>query len=363
MQAIAQAQPTQFITSMNALKKFNPEEVKKNDIWMVAPHLIEFEPGFNARKRYDSKKQLKHIASLRRQWNTDPSQIPPMRVRIKDGRVYMGDGHCRYIALMQAINEDGLEMKFVYCLPFVGNDVAQLLLLLTSQDGLKLDYVEQADVFSRLISLGLTDEELAEKRGTSAQHVRNIRSIASLPYRLQEYISNEVIPYTNALEVVRMYGETKAMELIDGIVEAKRQDLEALLVQPVATDAPAAPTTVAEGDAQGLVQTEAQTVAQAAEQTDATTETDEPVIKVTRKDLNKAMGRSNVRFNKKLKESTVNVVSQLAEMLVDGDGEQTITLTPELVAELKKLKEGFTAPQPTEPEAGSEDGEGSIVAA
>ncbi|MNK41838.1 hypothetical protein D3C87_605120 [compost metagenome] len=153
-----------------------------------------------------------------------------------------------------------------------------------------------------------------------------------------------MIPYTSALEMVRMYGETKAMELIDGIVEAKRQDLEALLTQPVATDAAAAPTTVAEGDAQGGVQT--------AEQTDATTETDEadePVIKVTRKDLNKVMGRSNVRFNKKVKESTVNVVSQLAEMLVDGDGEQTITLTPELVAELKKLKEGFTAPQSTEP--------------
>ncbi|MNS17719.1 hypothetical protein D3C72_494000 [compost metagenome] len=167
-----------------------------------------------------------------------------------------------------------------------------------------------------------------------------------------------MIPYTNALEVVRMYGETKAMELIDGIVEAKRQDLEALLVQPVATDAAAAPTTVAEVDAKGIVQTEVQT----AEQTDATTETDEPVIKVTRKDLNKAMGRSNVRFNKKVKESTVNVVSQLAEMLVDGDCEQTITLTPELVAELKKLKEGFTAPQQTTPEAGDDEGDDQIAA-
>lgn len=329
-----------LITSMNALKKYNHEDVKKNDIWMVAPHLISIEPNYNARKKYDSKKQLKHIKSLRNQWNTDPAQIPPLRVVVKDGKVYVRDGHCRFIALMQAIEEDGLEIKHVTCIQFHGNDVAQLMLLLTSQDGLALDYVEQADVYSRLLTLGVTEEELAKKRDSSVQHIRNISSIASLPYRLQEYISNEVIPYTNALEVVRIYGETQAMALIDGIVERKTAEINALLAAPVEeTDQPAS------------LNTEVAAVVK-----DANAQNDEPVVKVTRRDLNKAMQRSNVRFTAKLKENSVSVITQLASLLEDSSESQTITLTPELVAEFKKLKESFT---PKLEEPSEADGDGS----
>lgn len=339
-----------FVTSMAALKKFKPEEVKKNDLWLVSPHLIEIEPGFNARKDYTTKKKLKHIASLRRQWNTDPTQIPPIRVRIKDGHLYVGDGHCRMISLRQAIEEDGLEFKFVQCIPFQGNDVAQLMLILTSQDGLPLDYVEQADVFTRLTALGLTDEDLAAKRNCSVQHIRNIRSIASLPYRLQGYITSEVIPYSNALEVVRKYGETKAMELIDGIIEQKKKDFERLLNE---TAEAAQPNGTEQSDAETEVDVE----------TDAEVEIKKttPEIRISRKELDKAMDKPVVRFTKRVKESTVNVVSQLAELLVDTDEAQTVTLTPELVAELKKLKEGFSAKQepaePVEPVEGGSDSE------
>ncbi|MBP4081650.1 hypothetical protein [Aeromonas sp. MrichA-1] len=337
-----------FVTSMAALKKFKPEEVKKNDLWLVSPHLIEIEPGFNARKDYTTKKKLKHIASLRRQWNTDPTQIPPIRVRIKDGHLYVGDGHCRMISLRQAIEEDGLEFKFVQCIPFQGNDVAQLMLILTSQDGLPLDYVEQADVFTRLTALGLTDEDLAAKRNCSVQHIRNIRSIASLPYRLQGYITSEVIPYSNALEVVRKYGETKAMELIDGIIEQKKKDFERLLNETAE---------VAQPNEAALSDTETETDVE----TEVEVKKTAPEIRISRKELDKAMDKPVVRFTKKVKESTVNVVSQLAELLVDTDEAQTVTLTPELVAELKKLKEGFSAKQesvePVEPVEGDSEEE------
>ncbi|WP_429036431.1 hypothetical protein [Aeromonas media] len=326
-----------FITSLAGLKKLKPEEVKKNDLWLISPDLIEIEPGFNARKDYTTKKKLKHIASLRRQWNTDPTQIPPIRVRVKDGHLYVGDGHCRMISLRQAIEEDGLEFKFVQCIPFQGNDVAQLMLILTSQDGLPLDYVEQADVFTRLTALGLTDEDLAAKRNCSVQHIRNIRSIASLPYRLQGYITSEVIPYSNALEVVRKYGETKAMELIDGIIEQKKKDFERLLNEAAEV---AQPNETVQPDAE--TETDVETEVEVKKTT--------PEIRISRKELDKAMDKPVVRFTKKVKESTVNVVSQLAELLVDTDEAQTVTLTPELVAELKKLKEGFSAKQePVEP--------------
>jgi hypothetical protein len=337
-----------FITSLAGLKKLKPEEVKKNDLWLISPHLIEIEPGFNARKDYTTKKKLKHIASLRRQWNTDPTQIPPIRVRVKDGHLYVGDGHCRMISLRQAIEEDGLEFKFVQCLPFQGNDVAQLMLILTSQDGLPLDYVEQADVFTRLVALGLTDEDLADKRNCSVQHIRNIRSIASLPYRLQGYISSEIIPYSNALEVVRKYGETKAMELIDGIIEQKKKDFELLLSE---TAEVAKPNEAVQSDVE--TETDVETEIEVKKTT--------PEIRISRKELDKAMDKPVVRFTKKVKESTVNVVSQLAELLVDTDEAQTVTLTPELVAELKKLKEGFSAKQepaePVEPVEGDSDSE------
>ena len=324
---VSKPQPV-MITSMAALKKINHEEVKKNDMWMVAPNLISFEPGFNARKKYTSKKQLKHIASLRNQWNTDPSQIPPLRVTIKDGNVYVRDGHCRYISLCQAMEEDGLEMTHVSCIQFHGNDVAQLMLILTSQDGLPLDFVEQADVYTRLIALGVTEDELAKKRDSSVQHIRNICAIASLPYRLQEYITNEVIPYTNALEVVRLYGETKAMELINGIVERKTVELAALMEQPESTA-----LTVADGSAPVV------------ETTSSEEKPDAPTVQITRKDLNKAMNKTTIRFNQATKDRSVSVVNQLAALLYDSGEAQTITLTPELISELQKLKASFVVKQ------------------
>ncbi|MFM5296663.1 ParB/RepB/Spo0J family partition protein, partial [Aeromonas veronii] len=195
-----------MITSFDKLKKLHNDEVKKNDLYLVAPNLIEEEEGFNPRD-YNTERMEAHIESLAKQWESNPSLIPPLMVVLKDGRVYVRDGHCRLRAAKRAI-ERGVELKTVPCIQFRGNDVDQSVLILTSQEGAKLNFVEVATVYARLNAQGITDAEIAKRLNKTPVNIFTIRKIAALPHALQGFIADQVVSYQEALGLVDKVGET-----------------------------------------------------------------------------------------------------------------------------------------------------------
>lgn len=111
----ASAPQPNSITSMTGLNKFIPEAQEK-DVFLVSPKILCLMPGFDAAKQHGSEQALKRIASLRKQWNTDPSQIRPIHVTLSSGNVYVVDGHSEFLSLREAMEQDGLDMPHVYCI-------------------------------------------------------------------------------------------------------------------------------------------------------------------------------------------------------------------------------------------------------
>ncbi len=310
-----------MITSFDKLKKLHPDDVKKNDLFLVAPHLIEEEEGFNPRD-YSTERMEAHIESLAKQWESNPSLIPPLMVVLKDGHVYVRDGHCRLRAAKIAI-ERGVEIKTVNCVQFRGNDVDQSVLILTSQEGAKLNFVEVAKVYARLNAQGITDAEIAGRLNKTAANIFTIRKIAALPNALQGFIADQVVSYQEALGLVDKVGETRATQLVQEILAEKMAKLGGVApaaegvapaVDGAAGEAPAADGAAGEAPAKAPKK-----------------------LKVVGSDIQRKLGGTGARFTAKMKQGSADVIKSLAGMLDPTKGDQKVTLNAELVQKLMEL--------------------------
>ncbi|HDX8425973.1 TPA: ParB N-terminal domain-containing protein [Aeromonas veronii] len=315
-QSDLQAPPQVLITSFDKLKKLHNEEVKKNDLYLIAPHLIEEEEGFNPRD-YTTERMEAHIESLAKQWETNPSLIPPLMVVLKDGHVYVRDGHCRLRAAKRAI-ERGVELKTVTCVQFRGNDVDQSVLILTSQEGAKLNFVEVAKVYARLNAQGITDTEIAARLNKTAANIFTIRKIATLPNTLQGFIADQVISYQEALSLVDKVGETRATELVQEILNDKLAKLGGVIEMSPAT----APVDKNTGTGE-----------------DPASVKPAKKVKVVGSDIQRKLGGTGVRFNAKMKQGSADVIKSLASQLDANKGAQKVVLNADLVQKLLELSE------------------------
>ncbi|MFM5296510.1 ParB/RepB/Spo0J family partition protein, partial [Aeromonas veronii] len=282
-----------MITSFDKLKKLHQDDVKKNDLHLIAPHLIEEEEGFNPRD-YTTERMEAHIESLAKQWETNPTMIPPLMVVLKDGHLYVRDGHCRLRAAKRAV-ERGVELKTVPCVQFRGNDVDQSVLILTSQEGAKLNFVEVAKVYARLNAQGITDAEIAKRLNKTTVNIFTIRKIAALPNALQGFIADQVVSYQEALGLVDKVGETRATQLVQEILDEKMAKLGV-----AAEKAPAA-APAGEGAAAPAVEGTGEPEAKPAKK-----------VKVVGSDIQRKLGGTGVRFNAKMKQGSADVIKSLA---------------------------------------------------
>lgn len=339
-----------FIRSLTQLR--NIDGVKKNDMFAIHISLLKEEPGFNARD-YSKPRYVKHIESLANQWIDNPSMIPPLMFVLKDGHAYVRDGHCRRRGALLANERLGKDeqIEYITCVPFRGNDLDQDLLILNSQMGEQLDYVEKAMMYERLANRGLTDDDIGARVKRSAQHVRVVRQIAMLPQKMQDYISEDVISYIPAIELVKQKGETKAVQIMDELVAELRAKVEASCAQS-APELPADPVTpVVEGGDATLTGTGTE-----GEQNNAPAEPpkaeEPPKVRVTQATLNKKLGGNKQRFTPTVKTTTVSLIKSLSAQIVPGQATATLTLTPDQVAAILALKDQLLEMEAPEDDSG-----------
>lgn len=198
-----------MINSLKAFHKNNKEVCARGDGFSIDPRLLVEQDGFNPRD-YTDPDVIDHITKLKHAY-INGRYVPPMIVTVIDGDVVVREGHCRRRAVLMAIDE-GHDIKRVRVEEYRGDDVEQVALILTSNDGLKLKTLQRAEVISRLKAYGLNDTEISKKIGCTSTQVARYLTMLQMPHELKELVNADRISATYALQLFTELGAKAATE-------------------------------------------------------------------------------------------------------------------------------------------------------
>jgi ParB-like chromosome segregation protein Spo0J len=206
---------------------------KRVDMYQLAPALIEIDPGFNVRS--DTPAVRDHILAIAESIKSGGfMQTRPLTVRMQGDRVVVTDGHCRLLAVRLAIAE-GCEIQTIPCLPEARgtNEADRALMLLTSNSGLPLTGLEQAEVVKRLLAFGWPESQIASRIGRTRQHVASLLELAEAPHAVREMVRDGAVSPTVAIAAIRQDGTGAAAVLQAAIAASPKGKATATQVAAV----------------------------------------------------------------------------------------------------------------------------------
>lgn len=205
------------------LKQNDAVKVGKTSLIWLSPDEIEEEEGFNLRD-YDRADTIEHIENLAKAWASG-AQMPPLEVKVKDGRCFVRDGHCRLRAARLA-NTRGAGIRRVSVIELKGNEDEANIRLLTSNDSLKLTPIQRAHGYRRLRNMGWELFEIARELKTSDTNIREACRLLDLPREIQQLIEDGAIAPLFGLKLFRTHGAAEALRLIGLAIERRKQEEE-----------------------------------------------------------------------------------------------------------------------------------------
>jgi ParB-like chromosome segregation protein Spo0J len=212
---------------------------KRVDMYQLPPALIEIDPGFNVRA--DTPAVRDHILAIAESIKSGGfMQTRPLTVRMQGDRVVVTDGHCRLLAVRLAIAE-GCEIQTIPCLPEARgtNEADRALMLLTSNSGLPLTGLEQAEVVKRLLAFGWPESQIASRIGRTRQHVASLLELAEAPHAVREMVRDGAVSPTVAIAAIRQDGTGAAAVLQAAIAASPKGKATATQVASIRAPAPA----------------------------------------------------------------------------------------------------------------------------
>lgn len=193
------AKATTSATSLRALSDAQADGITKTTNFRVDPNLITFEEGFNLRQ--PGKEMDDHIDQLYKAYKAG-AQIPPVDVTVAEGKIIARDGHCRTTAAKRYRKE--VKEFTIECRNLRGNDVDAVLHMLgTGTGGKPLTPLEAGLGFLRLIVMGMTPAQIAEKLGKSRVTIDNGIVLAEAPAAVQKLILDGVVSATTARDAIK----------------------------------------------------------------------------------------------------------------------------------------------------------------
>jgi ParB family chromosome partitioning protein len=146
----------------------------------------------------------------------DGQTLPNLVVEPQDdGTFKVIDGHHRYIAILEVINQ-GHDYRRVTVEGFNGTKAQQIALMVTSSQGRNLNPVERAEAYRRLSLFNLTKEELAQTFLVSVPSVVHHLLISELDSVIKNYIVDGKIAADYALELNRKHSVEDIIGIIEG---------------------------------------------------------------------------------------------------------------------------------------------------
>lgn len=202
-------------------------DITKGNGFSIAPELLMEEEDFNTRGAFLGKEEYfkqpkikEHIRKLADAYKR-ADYVPPIIVKVKDDVVYIRDGHCRKRAIMLAKSE-GAQIQRVRVEEQPGDEAAQTLLIVTSNDGAPLSVLERAVVFGRLKGYGWDLKKISTHVGVTQENVRHLLKMLELPIEIKKQIQRNEVSATYAMELYTEHG-SKAIELIKAEIEAQKE--------------------------------------------------------------------------------------------------------------------------------------------
>lgn len=195
---------------------------KSSDTFTIDPFVCEIEEGFNPRD-YEREDVEAHIEYLT-QCYIAGRDMGEWKVIVRDGKILVRDGHCRRLAVGRA-KERGVIIQSVRVVECAGDEISQIFEILGTNNGLKLNPVERASTYQRLVNQGVTLEEIASREKMTVVAVKQCLAVEKLPVELKKLIANNTVVMTLALELYNDYG-TEAVEKVKAAIAFKTAQLE-----------------------------------------------------------------------------------------------------------------------------------------
>lgn len=192
---------------------------RKLYLYQIDPLLIEEEDGFNLRY-YDDPKVIAHIEAFCESFLQE-RYVPPMVVRaLEDGRIVVIEGHCRRRGLRMAIAR-GARIPLVSVIPFRGNDVERVEVMLRSAQGLKLEVLDIARGYLRLREMGFSMADIATSQSKSVARVEQLLMLAQADPQVQALVRGNHVSPDAAIEALQAHGDVAAEILGRKLDEAR----------------------------------------------------------------------------------------------------------------------------------------------
>mgnify|MGYP003440622776 FL=1 len=224
----------------------------KNDVLSIDPRNIEPKEGFNGREVFDKAKLLELKDSIAINGVRVPISVRKIR---GEERYQIVNGERRWRASMMLI-EEGVQMR-IPAIIFKGNDVDAIVAMLTTNDAVPFNLVEEAQVLLRLSKHGLSNKEISDLTGRKPSYISNLLKLTEAPHAMKKMVTDNKISTSLLMKIFR---------------EEKDSDTAAILIQNVFESMNGTNAVQEEG-----------------EPNDATAATK----KITQRDINKAKGVTN----------------------------------------------------------------------
>jgi ParB family chromosome partitioning protein len=184
-------------------------DLTKVVIYGVHPDDLEIQEGWNERDM--TPRVRAHIDSIKESLRNG-GQIPALKVRVVGPHVYVRDGHCRLTAIRELM-ADGLEFRRVMVEELKGSDADDIAYMRTSSRGLSQTRLEKGRSDKRLVHMGWTVKEIAERVGESVTYVEQNQMLTNADSDVQRLLRDDRISAKVALDAIRRYGHEAGAKL------------------------------------------------------------------------------------------------------------------------------------------------------
>ncbi|CAM6054485.1 unnamed protein product [Sphagnum tenellum] len=194
----------------------------RGDVLNVNPYLLTIKENWNSREANDPA-NLAHIDSLARSFVEIGVQVP-LAVVVEGDKVVVTDGHCRLLGVFRAIEVYGAEIRSVKVITEsrFATEADRVLSQIVRNSGKPLTVLEQGTVFVKLVNLGWSPKQIADKAGVGVVRITQILDLmAGANDGIKALVSSgKISPTTAALALKTHDGDADAAEAaLTGAVE------------------------------------------------------------------------------------------------------------------------------------------------
>lgn len=198
--------------SLKQLAESKAEGIQKATYFKVKPDKVEFEEGFNLRE--EGPELDAHLEKLYQAMKSG-AYVPPIDVKVVDGRILARDGHCR-TRVARRLWAEGVEYQ-LEARQVRGNEVDDVLHMLGSDQGKSFTPLEQGRGFLRLTRYGLNVAEIVRKTHLHRTTVDNGLILASAPVEVQHMLSRGEVSAEVVVTTIKKHG-SKALPVLQALV-------------------------------------------------------------------------------------------------------------------------------------------------